>query len=383
MKIAERYQMCTRCIMDTTDPEIEFDENGVCNHCRNYDLLAPKFIKPEDVLLRELDQLVREIKNKGKGRDYDCVIGVSGGVDSSYVAYTVKQLGLRPLAVHMDNGWDSELAVSNIEKFLNRLNIDLYTVVLDWEEFRDLQIAFLKASVPDGEIPTDHAIWAVLYKAAAERGIPYIISGFNFATEAFIPPRWTYGHFSWNYIKNVHRKFGKYDLLTFPHLSFAHKLYYLFIRKVEVVPILNYIKYDKQAALQFLEKELGWRPYGGKHYESIYTRFFQGYILPRKFNIDKRKAHLSALILSGQMNRQDAIQEIQKPPYSGYMLEDDMEYILKKFEFTEDEFDRIMSLPVKTYKDYPSSVPAENMVRSLRIGRIAKKLGILTTRRAF
>lgn len=380
----ENFRRCSHCIMDTTDPDIQFDENGVCNHCRSYDELTPWYMKDKERAKKELDQIVDQIKTRGKGKEYDCVIGVSGGVDSSYLAYYVKEeLGLRPLAVHMDNGWDSELAVSNVEKFLNNLDIDLHTVVLNWEEFKDLQISFLKASVPDGEIPTDHAIWAVLYQAAVDKGIKYIFSGVNYSTEPYIPQGWSQGHFNWQYIKNIQRKFGKRKLRSYPHLSYLDKVNYLFINRVEVIPLLNYIEYDKQVALKFLTERIGWRQYGGKHYESIYTRFFQGYILPTKFGIDKRKAHLSALILSGQLTREEALVEIQKPPYSGFMLEDDMEYVLKKFELSEGEFRQIMSAPVRSYKNYPSIDPFESLVKSLHISKMAKRLGLLTERKAF
>lgn len=260
---------------------------------------------------------------------------------------------MRPLAVHLDNGWDSELAVSNIEKALKILDIDLHTVVLDWEEFKDLQIAFLQASTSDAELPTDHAIWAALYHAAAERDIHYVIVAINWVTERILPKSWTYSYLDWHYIKNIHRQFRKKPLRKFPHLSFFDQyIYYRRINKIEVVHLLNFVPFKKQEAMQILEDELGWRPYGGKHYESIYTRFFQGYILPQKFNIDKRKAHLSSLIMSGQTTREQALAEIQTPPYSGYMLEEDMEYFLKKFKITEEWFRNIMSLPIKTHKDY-------------------------------
>jgi len=207
---------------------------------------------------------------------YDCIIGVSGGVDSSYVAYVVRQLGLRPLAVHLDNGWDSELAVSNIKNFLNKLDIDLYTHVLDWEEFKQLQIAFLEASTPDSEVPTDHAIMAVLYKEAAKRNIQYIILGVNTVTEAIHAPRWSYGHNDWRYIKSVNRLFGKIKLKRFPHFSLFNLIYYSIIKRIKIVRILDFVNYKKQEAMRILQDELYWKPYGGKHYESIYTRFFQG-----------------------------------------------------------------------------------------------------------
>lgn len=369
------YQMCSRCVMDTSDPDIEFDNNGLCNHCRSYEELAKTHVLPEAQRKQALDQLITNIKHEGANKDYDCVIGVSGGVDSTYVAYLVKQFGLRPLAVHMDNGWNSELAVSNIEKVLKKLDIDLLTTVLDWEEFKDLQLAFLKASVPDGEIPTDHAIWAVLYKTAAVHSVNYIIGGFNHATEASLPTQWAFGHYDWRYIKNIHKLFGQRKLKTFPHFNyFQHNYYYPRIKRIKLVSVLDYVSYDKAEAIRFLQDDLGWRPYGGKHYESIYTRFFQGYILPTKFGIDKRRLHLSTMICSGQIARIEALQELSKPPYAGYMLEEDMDFVLKKFGANENEFNQIMALPIRTYKEFPNSLPYAELTKQLRIGTRLKYL---------
>ncbi|MEZ4731755.1 MAG: N-acetyl sugar amidotransferase [Caldilineaceae bacterium] len=375
------YQMCKRCVMDTSDPEIEFDAEGLCHHCRTYEELAKTHILPDAQRKQALDQLIIDIKQKGAGKNYDCIIGVSGGVDSTYLAYLVKQQGLRPLAVHMDNGWNSELAVSNIEKVLKKLDIDLYTNVLDWEEFKDLQIAFLKASVSDAEIPTDHAIWATLYKAADVQNVSYILLGANFVTESILPTSWTYGILDWRYIKSIHQQFGTTKLRKFPHLSFWDVRFRLpFIKGIKVVNFLDYVPFDKNEARRVLEEELEWRPYGGKHYESIYTRFFQGYILTQKFSIDKRRAHLSNLIMSKQISREEAFTELSHPPYAGYMLEEDMEYLLKKFGFTEDEFNRIMTLPVKSYRNYPNSVGLSKAIMQgltmLQIGKWMRALGL-------
>lgn len=374
---AKPYQMCMRCIMDTSDPDITFDEAGLCNHCRDYETVMQTQVPPPEQRQAALEQLVSEIKTAGQGREYDCIIGMSGGVDSTYVAYLVKQLGLRPLAVHMDNGWDSELAVSNIEKVLKKLEIDLYTHVLDWEEFKDLQLSFLKASVSDAEIPTDHAIHAVLYQQAARRNIKHIVFGTNLATEAILPVSWTFGIQDWRYISGVHRQFGSKPLKTYPHTSYwAQNYHYRQIKRIRRVSVLDYINYNKAEAMQMLTDVLGWRPYGGKHYESIYTRFFQGYILPTKFGIDKRRAHLSTLIMSGQLTREAALAEIRQPPYAGYMQEEDMDYVLKKFGFSEEEFQRIMALPIKTYRDYPNSLPLVKLTRTLNLGRWARFVGV-------
>jgi len=375
--VSKPYQMCTRCVMDTTDPEIQFDENGICNHCRGYEAQAERLDIPESKRQAALDRLVTEIRAKGNGREYDCIIGVSGGVDSTYVAYLVKQLGLRPLAVHLDNGWDSELAVSNVEKALKKLGIDLYTHVLDWEEFKQLQLAFLKASTPDSEVPTDHAISAILYREAAKRKVPYLIIGVNTATEGIHASRWSYGLNDWRYINAVNSRFGKGAVSNFPHYSLFDMFYYSLFKKIQMVRILDYIQYDKQEAMRVLEGELGWRPYGGKHYESIYTRFFQGYILPQKFSIDKRKMHLSTLIMSEQIARDQALVELHNPPYSGYMMEEDMDYVLKKFGLTQEEFQSIMAEPVRSYKEFPNSERLFTIIRSLRVTTLMRKMKLI------
>jgi N-acetyl sugar amidotransferase len=342
--------------MDTvTDPNITFDDRGECTHCRRRDeLLASRVLKGE-AGRQALERIVSNIKKAGRGKEYDCLIGVSGGVDSTYVAYVVKQLGLRPLAVHFDNGWDSELAVKNIERVLKRLQIDLYTYVVDWEEFRDLQIAFLKSSTPDGEIPTDHAIFALLWKEAAKRRIRYIISGMNFATESTLIPEWSYGHSDWRYIKAIHRRFGTRKLRTYPHFSFFDLAWINLVRGVRTVSILNYLDYDKKQAMRVLQEEFGWVYYGGKHYESVYTRFWQGYVLPRKFGIDKRRAHLSDLINSGQMTREEALEEMKADPYPPDLQEQDRKYVIKKFDLSEQEFEALMARPRRSFRDYPNS----------------------------
>jgi len=261
------YQQCSRCVMDTTDPEIVFNEDGVCNHCLRYqEQLTIRVYHGDDASSR-LAALVEKIKRAGKGREYDCIIGVSWGVDSTYVAYLTKQLGLRPLAVHFDNGWNSELAVSNIEKTLKTVGIDLFTYVIDWSIFKELQIAFLKASTPDGEIPTDHAINALLWHEANRRGIKYIINGMNFATESASVPSWAYGHSDWKYIRSVNKVFGKHKKLKgYPHFSLWNLFYYSVIKGIRVVSILNYINYNKQEVMDILQNKLGWIYYGGKHY---------------------------------------------------------------------------------------------------------------------
>lgn len=341
--------------MDTTDEDILFNEQGICNHCLEYQEKEKIRTFSGNEAKKQLELLIKKIRTQGQKKEYDCIIGVSGGVDSTYTAYKCKELGLRPLAVHFDNGWDSELAVSNIEKVLNKLGIDLYTYVVDWEEFKDLQLSFLLASTPDAEIPTDHGIYAILMKIAAKKNIKYIISGMNYRTESILPLSWTYGHADWNYIKNVHKRFGQIKLKTFPHYSIFYLLYISILRQIKFVSLLNYIDFNRNEALNILKEELGWKYYGGKHYESIYTRFFQSYILSTKFNIDKRKAHLSNLINSKQLSREQALFQLEKESYPSEFLKNDREYVIKKLVLTEEKFQEILKSAIKSFRDYKTN----------------------------
>jgi len=359
--------------MDTSDPDIEFDAEGICIHCRTYDAAMAE--EPSDPRVRdaELNRQLETIRRAGKGKRWDCVVGVSGGVDSTYVALLVKQLGLRPLAVHLDNGWDSEIAVGNIQRALDTLGVELVTNVLDWEEFRDLQLAFLRASTPDSEIPSDHAIFAAILHTAWKKGIPHLVLGHNKATELILPPAWSQGAFDWRYIRSVHRRFGKRPLRSFPHLDFADYVRFRLWSGKQILNILNYVDYSRDAAIAKIQSELGWRDYGGKHHESVYTRFFQSYILPRKFGFDKRRAHLSNRVLAGQIDRDEALAEIAKPPYASADLEsEDRIYVIKKLGLTEEEFAAIMKAPHRRYADYPNMLnsrfylTARNIYRSTR-----------------
>lgn len=360
------YQRCSRCIMDTVaDKNIAFDSEGVCHHCRRYEELVGSRVVPGEKGLQALRLLADRIKAAGRGKEYDCIVGVSGGVDSTYVAYLVKQYGLRPLAIHFDNGWNSELAVKNIERVLRKLDIDLHTYVVDWEEFRDLQLSFLKASTPDGEIPTDHAISALLWQEASKRGIKFIISGMNFSTESISVPDWAYGHSDWRYVKDVHRRFGSVKLRTYPHFSLPYLFYVNVIRGVRVVSILNYVDYHKEQAMEILHNQLGWEYYGGKHHESIYTRFFQGYVLPKKFGVDKRHGHLSDLINAGQITREQALLEIKQPTYPEDLQQQDLIYVSKKLGLTPERFEEIMRAPIRTFRDYKNSYGVVQFLRAL------------------
>jgi N-acetyl sugar amidotransferase len=349
------YQICTKTVMDTTDPSITFNENGVSNHYYEYQALANRVLLPSPAREETFNKLVNQMKEAGKGKEYDCVLGLSGGVDSSYMAYLASKVGLRPLTIHFDNGWNSELAVKNIENIVKKLNLGLETYVIDWEEFKDIQISFLKASVPNVEVPTDHAIKAALFKIASDRGIKYILSGSNVVTEGILPHSWGHQADDLTSLKAIHKKFGKVRLNTFPQLSIAKYAYYLYVKRITSVRLLNYIDYKKSDAVNVLEQELGWKYYGGKHYESVFTQFFQAYYLPAKFNIDKRRAHLSTLICSGQTTREEALKELEAPLYNPTLLQEHVEYVTKKFGLTRQEWDEIMAAEPRTHKDFPSN----------------------------
>ena len=350
---APGYRICSRCVMDTTDPDISFDENGCCNHCNDFFLFAPLDIPSPDRSETVVAQAIREIKSRGNS-EYDCIVGLSGGADSSYLAYVAVQRGLRPLAVHLDNGWNSELAIKNIQEIVSKLDIDLFTYVLDWSEFKDLQLAFLRASVVDIEMLTDHAITALLYRQALERGIPSILSGSNFTTEAIMPRSWSHRKSDLRNLRAIHRRFGTVKLERFPTASTLRLQYYGLVRKIQKFTLLDQVGYDKERAIATLGAELGWRYYGGKHYESTFTRFYQSYILPTKFGIDKRRAHLSTLICAGQLDRAAALEELRKPPYNEASVTADKEYVAKKLGLTVAEFDEIMSAPPRSHYDYPT-----------------------------
>lgn len=349
----EEYRQCTQCVLDTRDdPAMIFDDNGVCNYCYQYRYNEIKYLNTGERGRVAFDKIVERIKAGGKGKPYDCILGLSGGVDSTYLAYVSKQAGLRPLAVHFDNGWNSELAVNNIEQIVNRLDIPLHTFVVDWPEFKDLQLSFLKASVVDIEIVTDHAIIAKLYDLALQHDIGYILSGTNIVTESILPANWIYNKKDHVHIRGVHQQFGTRPLKTYPLFNSRLK-WKVSWKGIQSVSLLDYVPYNKKEVKRVITESLGWRDYGGKHYESIFTRFYQGYILPQKFGVDKRKAHLSNLICSGQITRAEALAELQTKPYSDDMFGADYQFVLKKLGLSDEEFRAIMQQPVKRHADYP------------------------------
>lgn len=348
------YQQCTRCVMDTTDPEISFDESGYCNNCAEFLDKRIKHKYQGEESDKALEHVIEDIKRAGKGREYDCVIGLSGGIDSSYAAAIAKQKGLRVLAVHLDNGWNSEEAVMNIKNIARKLEIDYESYVLDWEEFRDLQLAFLKASVPEAETPTDMAIPAAWHYYAAKYDIKYIISGGNFATEGILPRSWHYNAKDMKYFNHIQKTFGSKRLEGFPTFGFQKEMYYKLVRGINIVYLLNYVPYAKQDAMEYLKEKLEWKFYGGKHYESKYTGFIQSYYLYEKFQIDYRRATLSAQICTREVSRDEALEELQDKPYNSSKVEDEKQYISKKLQLSKDEFEKILNLPGKYFWDYPN-----------------------------
>lgn len=355
-----KYQQCSISVMDTiADPDIFFDEKGISNYYYDYNNAYNKHVRIGKEAEYELAKVVDTIKKAGKGKEYDCIMGLSGGVDSTYIALLAKQFGLRPLAVHFDNGWDSELAVKNIENIVEKLGFDLFTYVINWEEFRDLQIAYLKASVVDIEAITDHAIFATLYKIAGQKEIKYILSGTNVQTENTLPKSWIHSKSDHINIKSIHRAFGTIKLKTFPFMDAKVKRYYQQVKGVTSISLLNYISYNKQSVKNIIQQELNWKDYGGKHYESIWTRFYQGYILPEKFKIDKRKAHLSDLIFSRQITKEQALEELIKPIYDAEQLNTDYEFVLKKLGLSQADFDNIMQTPSRSHYDFDYEMPID------------------------
>lgn len=358
MKVSNQvsnYQQCIISVMDNiADPDILFDEQGICNYYYEYLDAEKNQVKKGNEGEKEFNKIIEQIKKDGKGREYDCILGVSGGVDSTYLAYIAAQNGLRVLCVHFDNGWNSELAVKNIENIVSNCGFDLYTYVIDWNEFRDLQRAYIKANVIDIEAITDIAIFSALDIICKEKNIKHIIDGRNVVTEVTLPKSWIFKN-STNLI-DIHRHFGEVPLKTYPLMSPIRRRIVAKTKPFTSWPLLNYIPYVKSEVKEVIIKELAWRDYGGKHYESIFTRFYQGYILPTKFKVDKRKAHLSNLIFSGQITKEEALIELAEPIYPIELLKKDYEFVLKKLGFTDQEMKDYISAPPQPHSNYNSSL---------------------------
>lgn len=347
------YQMCSRCVMETTDPEITFDGKGVCNHCHEFDNLTSKHWYPNEDGKKRLKQIIDVIKSEKRSKEYDCIIGLSGGVDSSYLALKANEWGLRPLVVHVDAGWNSELAVANIEAIVKHCGYDLHTHVVDWQEMRDLQLAYLRAGVPNQDVPQDHVFSASLYHFATQNNIRFILSGGNIATESIFPKSWHGSAMDAINLTAIHQKYGKIPLKTFSRIGF-YKLYfwYPFVKGMRTVRPLNYMQYNKSDAIGELEATIGWRSYGRKHGESIFTKFFQNYYLPTRFGYDKRRPHLSSLIVSNQMTREEALAQLEESLYDPDELETDIVYFCKKLQITRAELEELITAPVHHHSEF-------------------------------
>lgn len=350
---ASPYQECVRCVMDTSDPEISFDHAGVCSHCHAYDLYLQS-LGDENKRTQRLSEIVDLLRQEGQGRQYDCVMGLSGGVDSSYLAwFAVRKLNLRPLVVHVDSGWNSELAVRNIESICRALSLDLHTLVIDWDEMRDLQLAYLRSGVANLDVPQDHAFNAAMLAEAHKFKVRHVLNGGNMQTESILPAAWGYDASDPLNLKDIHKKLGSRPLTQYPLRSdLAKYVIDPYLRRMRVHRILEFIDYKKSEAKAVLKSELGWRDYGGKHYESRFTKFFQACYLPEKFGYDKRRAHLSSLIVSGQLSRGEAVVELDQPLYSKEDLVADKLFFCKKLGISIDDFEAIMASPPKSYADY-------------------------------
>jgi N-acetyl sugar amidotransferase len=348
--------VCSRCVMDTTDTDISFDDKGQCNHCTTHIEILNTQTHRENSELPPINDVINRIKQSGGKNKYDCIIGISGGVDSCYAAYIAHQLGLRPLLVHMDNGWDSENSVSNIQRIVDKLELEYYAYVLDWQEFRELQLAFLKSSIVDLEIPTDIAIPAALHEIASKYNVKYILSGSNFTSEGILPLKWGYHVMKDMKLYNhIVKKYSKVPRKKVPTFGVLKEAYYKFVKGIKIIYILDYIDYNKDEAKDFLEKKFDCNFPTGKHHESLYTKFWQSYILPVKHNIDYRKATYSTQICSGQITREVALKKIESLPYNPDKIESEKEYVCKKLGISVAEFEKLMKQPPKNYTDFPNS----------------------------
>jgi N-acetyl sugar amidotransferase len=371
-------QVCTRCVMDNIGNNvISFDGSGQCNYCSDFFRVQQLHAMDDHAgNQRKLDAIVELIRSEGQGKPYDCVIGLSGGVDSSYLAYWAWKAGLKPIAVHFDNGWNSELAVHNIENIIKTTGFDLYTYVINWDEFRDLQRAYFKAGVIDIEVPTDHMIFATLFKVARENGIKYLLSGTNHQTEGILPKEWVYSKTDLINLQDIHKRFGEIPLKTYPRLGYLQRFLYENVKKIRFVEPLELQPYSKQLAKETIKSAFGWRDYGGKHYESQFTKFYQGYVLPTKFNVDKRKAHLSTLVCNGELSRDEALEELKAPPIGESEVEELYNYSIKKLGFSDAEFRDIMNAPPVPHSHYHTEAnpPLKDKLKLALIWRISKYL---------
>jgi N-acetyl sugar amidotransferase len=378
--MAAEYRICTSCVMDTSDPGIRFDDQGVCIYCHNFrEVIRPNW-HTDEVGRRQLEALAAKVKRDGRGRDFDCIIGLSGGLDSSYATYVAKELmGLRPLLFHVDAGWNTDQAVGNIEKLIKGLGVDLYTDVVNWEEMKDLQRAFFRSGIPDQDLPQDAAFFSGLYRFARKQGIKYVLTGSNYSTECCREPEeWGgYPGIDKTLFNDIHRRFGTRKLETFPLIDiFVYKVLYQQVMGMKVVKPLNMVPYIKADAEALLEQRFGWQKFQHKHHESRLTRFYEDYWLPRKFGFEKRRAHFSSLVMTGQMTREAAIDRLSRPEMSEEFLKQEFEYVANKLDLTVDEFRAIFDGENRTYHDY------RNKMWAIRLGATVMR-GLGMERRLF
>lgn len=370
----KKYQICNNCVMDTSDSLIKFDTNGICDHCLTFKKHTLSNWLKGDAAEKELTKYVSLIKSAGKNKDYDCVLGVSGGIDSSYLTYLVKKkLNLRPLVFHVDAGWNTQIAVNNIEKLVDGLDLDLYTEVINWEEIKDLQLAYFKSGVSNIDVPQDHAFFATMYKFALDNDIKYILTGGNLSTECVRNPlEWMYYQSDSIQLKDIHKKFGTKNLDTYPITSVLwHKLYLPYIKKIKVLRLLDLIDYNKESASDLLSKEFGWQGYQQKHFESRFTKFYEGYWLPKRFGYDTRRVQFSSLILTNQMTRSVALEQLKRSALQENEIKIESEYVSTKLGISIDQLDSYMNLQLKSYKDYKNEAWIYNIG-----AKILKKIGV-------
>lgn len=351
------YKICKNCVMDTTDSNIIFDEQGICDHCNTFKSKIEPFWQTNQNGKLQLEEIVSKIKKESKGKDFDCLMGMSGGIDSSFLLYKmVTEFGLRPLVFHVDAGWNSQIAVNNIERLVDGLGLDLYTEVINWEEMKDLQLSFIKSGVPHIDVPQDHAFFATMYKFASKYKIKTILTGGNYSTECVRNPlEWMYYQSDSIQLRDIHKIYGSGKLKDYPVTNILwHKIWLPYIKGIKLIRPLDYIPYNKDEAMRILVDKFGYQKYPQKHFESRFTRFYEGYWLPQRFGYDTRKVQYSSLILTNQMTREEALENLKTPPYSQDQVNEDFEYVSNKLGITKEVLWGYFNAPKKTFRDYKS-----------------------------